>query len=170
MTENEAFFEREDVVSTYSDREAVQDGILVAINSTDRVSRAVWEFLATHTPMTSQPPRNWSVDMMGWFRAGNIKKVDAVKLIAEHGKDGAQAKFEKTIRDNKALALASGLIAREGKTARKVYDEKIGGGIFSIFAKLKNEKLAELSPVDGTKLWLLPNENGGLTLMFPEDY
>ena len=23
---------------------------------------------------------------------------------------------------------------------------------------------------DGKKLWLIPNENGGLTLMFPSDY
>lgn len=68
------------------------------------------------------------------------------------------------------MALATGVIAREGSTARRVYDENINGGIHKVHAICQNEVLAELGYAGGTVLWILPNENGGLTLMFPEDY
>lgn len=66
MTEdqNESFFKPEDVISTYSDAQAVDDGVLVAVNAKDRVSRAAFEFLAAKTPMISRPPNKWPVDLM----------------------------------------------------------------------------------------------------------
>lgn len=168
----ETLFQPEDVVSVYTDAQAVDDGCLVAINRRDRVTRSVWEYLARYTPTNSQPPDCWPVEMMGWFTAGKISKQDALKMIAEHGKDEAQRRFEKQIRDQKAKALAGGLIDRESRRAREVYEQNIDGGIHAVYAKVADGKLKSLDtvPNGGDKFWLIPNENGGTTLMFPEDY
>jgi hypothetical protein len=141
-------------ISQYTDADAVNDGILVAISprSNDRVTRTVFEFLKTSAPNGSEPPSNWPVEMMGWFRS----------------EDGS---------DEKALALASGLIGRDARRARQVYEENIDGGIFKLHAVVNYGKLTELASGAGsdtsathTALWLLPNEMGGITLMFPSDY
>lgn len=168
--QNEPLFKPEDVISVYSDSDAVEDGGLVALNSKDRVSRAAFEFLAKHTPMISKPPSNWPVDLMGWFQSEKMSKPEALKLIAKHGKDGVGLAFENIIRDRRAKALASGLLARDGATARRMYEENTDGGIYSIFAKVENDVITELSLTSGEKLWILPNENDGLTLMLPSDY
>jgi hypothetical protein len=167
----ENLFKPEDVISVYSDKNAVEDGALVAINRRDRVTRPVWSYLWKHTPMTSQPPNRWPVDMMGWFRAGAIKKDEALKLIAKHGAE-AQKKYEEEIRDKKAAALAGGIISTHSQQARRVYEGNIGGGIYCLWAVTTSGVLSELSATEtfGDKLWLIPNENGGVTLMFPEDY
>jgi hypothetical protein len=155
-------FENAHVVSVYTDAQAVDDGVLVAINPRDRVTRAVWDYLTRTTPMTAKPPNRWPVDLMTWFRA---PAGDS--------------------RDSRALALAKGLIGTYQRQARKVYDENIGGGIFCLYALTKLDQLAELSETEPndeahavnnfegnetSKLWLIPNENGGVTLLFPDDY
>ncbi len=161
-------------ISVYTDANACEDGVLVSISQKDRVTRNVWEWLAENTPMTSRPPNNWPVEMMGWFRAGSITQKDAMKMIAKYGLD-AQSKYEKQIRDKKAAALSIGLIGRDAKMAKRVYDENIGGGIHKVFAHVENGTITEITEKEsaGTgdvTLWMLPNENGGTTLMFPEDY
>ena len=167
-------FDGAEIVSTYTDAQAIEDGILVAINREDRVSRPCWEFLATKAPKGNQPPNCWPVDLMGWFRAEAIKREDALKLIAELGKDEAQQKFERMIADRKALAMASALVRTHGKQAKKVYDENTDGGIYKLFAATDEAGvISELRSQPYGKhrvLWLMPNENGGITLMFPEDY
>jgi hypothetical protein len=166
-----------EVISTYSDGQAIEDGLLVAINQKDRVSRAVWEYLVSKTPKDHRPPANWPVDLMGWFQAEKISKVDALKMIAELGRDQAQKKFERLIADRKALALSKGIISTHDRQARRVYEENIDGGIYKLFAIESNNQLSELSAVGkpeesawSSVLWLIPNENDGITLMFPEDY
>ena len=139
----------------------------------DAVTRSVWEYLTAKAPKDSRPPCEWPVEMMGWFRAEAIKREDALKLIAEHGKDGAQAKFREIIADRKALALASGLIGRDSSTAKRVYENNEDGGIHKIFVADNDNEIIGLlrQEMPGiTTLWLIPNELGGVTLMFPEDY
>ena len=138
-------------ISVYTDDQAVDDGALVAINRKDRVTRPVFEYLAVATPEEAQPPSCWPVDMMRWFRA-------------------------KT-KDDKALALAVGLILGRGQIARRIYEHNTGGGIWTAWAVSKDGTLVQLSETEPQlkdyeirKLWLLPNEQGGMTLMFPEDY
>jgi hypothetical protein len=169
-------FDGAEVVSTYTDGQAVEDGVLVSLNEKDRVSRAVWEYLVQHAPKGAKPPNRWPVDFMGWFQAAKISKVEALKLIAEYGKDEAQKKLERIIADRKALAMSSALIRTHDKQARRVYDENIGGGIHKLYAVI--DGLGTISglqedlsgPFKFETLWLMPNENGGITLMFPEDY
>jgi len=168
-------FDEMEVISTYTDGQACEDGILVALNAKDRVSRALWEYLVEHAPKGPKPPACWPVDLMGWFQAEKISKVEALKLIAEHGKDEAQKKFERIIADRKALAMASALIRTHTKQATRVYEENIGGGIYKLFASVDAQgTIQSLGALDTDSktvtLWLLPNENGGITLLFPEDY
>ena len=109
--------------------------------------------------------------MKGWFRAETIKREDALKLICEFGKEGAQEKFEQIVANRKALALTKALIGTHRHTARRVYEENTDGGIYKLFVVESGNTLASLGSVETkTVLWLLPNENDGITLMFPEDY
>ncbi len=79
------------------------------------------------------------------------------------------------------------LVAFPGKggvnrITRAVFDNftvEMGGGITDITRLSKAIDAMLASPLDdgwrvgsfeGKKLWLIPNEVGGLTLMFPEDY
>lgn len=157
-------------ISVYTDRDAVEDGVLVSVNERDRVSRACWEWLAQSTPLGSKPPNCWPVEMMGWFRAGDISPTEALKRIAKHGKE-AQAKFEREVRDKKALALAIGLIGTHGPIARRIYENNEGGGIWAGWAVVQQGTIVGFNENSGSqRLWLIPNEQGGLTLMFPEDY
>jgi hypothetical protein len=175
-------------ISTYSDAEAIEDGILVPINRKDRATRPLFTFLAEHAPLGSKPPDCWPVEMMGWFRAEAMKREEALKLIAELGKEAAQAKFVEIIRDRKALAMLKGLIGREERTAVRVYENNEGGGIHAIHvATAEDGTIAGISPIEiprddknnlgwkpegnpTTTVWLIPNENGGITAMFPSDY
>lgn len=121
-------FDGAEVISTYSDAQAIEDGILVAVNRQDRVSRAVWEFLVEHAPEGAQPPNCWPVEMLGWFQASKIGKTEAAKLIAELGAEGAQKKFERMVADRKALALTKGIISTHARQAVKVYEENTRRG------------------------------------------
>lgn len=61
------------------------------------------------------------------------------------------------IEDNGLLVEVAQFIEQNRQEAMRIYEENIGGGIFKWNIKEEN-------------LWLIPNENGGLTLMHPEDY
>jgi hypothetical protein len=177
MKRRNKMFKPEDVISTYTDAQACDDGVLVALNPKDRVTRTVWEWLVKKAPKTSKPPDRWPVEMMGWFRATAISKLEAAKLIAKHGKD-AQPLFERIVADRKAAALSRGLITTNRQRAAEIYNENIEGGILRIFVQIKGDDLedgelegiTECGSLINTTLWILPNENDGMTLMFPEDY
>ncbi len=110
------------VISTYTDGQAVEDGLLVAVAAKDRVTRAVWEYLCSRVPLD-----NVSSD-----------QIDAK-------------------RHDHALFTSGRMIGQNALEARRVYDQNIDGGIFVLIEQ-------------GRKFWIMPNELGGLTLMFPEDY
>jgi type I site-specific restriction-modification system R (restriction) subunit len=139
-----------EVISSYTDAEAVDDGVLVSINQRDRVTSAVWGWLNSTVDMkNAKPPSCWPVDMMEWFTA---KKAD-----------------------ERVHAMTSAIIDEKRKQATRVYEENTEGGIFQLWAKIgANEKplsLEDTEPQGACKrLWILPNENDGVTLMFPEDY
>ena len=164
----------ENVISRYSDQNAVEDGILVAIGPKDRVTRTVWEYLAEKAPSGSKPPNCWPVEMMGWFQAEKISRQDAHKLLTEYGAERGQEKLNQIIADRKALALSKGLIGQHSRAAVRIYEENTDGGIFKIYGLVDLQgKLFQLDAQPNgvfCTFWLLPNECGGVTLMFPEDY
>ena len=123
----ESVFSSADVISTYTDTQACDDGLLIALDAKDRVTRSVWEWLVEKAPKSSQPPNRWPVDMMGWFSATSIKKAEAQKLIAKHGKD-TQKVLERIVADRKAAALSRGIITTNRHQATRVYNENINGG------------------------------------------
>jgi hypothetical protein len=175
-------FNELDVISTYTDAEAIEDGTVVAISKRDRVTRTVWECLVERAPAGSKPPNRWPVDMMGWFRAESISKAEAQRLLAQHGAEDGQAKLDRIIADRKALALSRGIVSTHAAAANRVYEENTDGGIYKLYATVgesgKFESLETVTLTNGQAtscnllppFWLLPNENGGITLMFPEDY
>lgn len=171
-------FTEKDVIFAYTDKNAVDDGLLVAVGPRDRVTRTLWEALCERAPESSKPPNRWPVDLMGWFQAENVKKEDALKLIAKYGAEEGQRKLNQIIADRKALALSKGIIGTHARAAVRAYELNTDGGIYKLYAVMdKAEKYSELMaslPLEGSLVystfWLLPNENAGVTLMFPEDY
>ena len=139
-----------EVISSYPDSQACEDGILVPVTKVNRVTRPVWEWMVTNLPEGNKPPDRWPVEMMGWFRAESP--------------------------DDKALAAAKGLIDSYDRQARNVWDNNIGGGVFTLWVEQHDDKEirgvcdSEFSAGENLKLWIIPNEVGGVTLMFPEDY
>ncbi len=137
-------------ISVYSDNDAIEDGALVAINDNDRVTRPVWDWITGTMDMKkSQPPSCWPIDLFAYCRAKTP--------------------------DDRALAMFRGLIDTNRRQALRVYDENIGGGIFTLWINHEGgyggrPTGVETSDTGGQmKLWFVPNGNG-LTLMFPEDY
>jgi len=138
-------------ISVYTDDEAVDDGTLVAINSKDRVTRPVWDWLISTMDMKNpKPPSGWPVNLFGYF--------------------GAKTK------DERVKAMCEGIIDVNRKQAQRVYDENIAGGIFSLWINHEGGYGGRPISVDNKeseggqmRLWFVPNGNG-LTLMFPEDY
>jgi hypothetical protein len=60
------------------------------------------------------------------------------------------------MRDS-ALGILKGLVGTYGREARRIYEENVGGGIWT-------------TELLGKTVWVIPNELGGMTAMFPEDY
>ena len=145
------------VIHSYTDEQAVDDGVLVKVGPRDRVTRAVWDFFVQHAPLGLMAPQHWPVDLGRWVGALGTEQE----------------------RDTKAAALALGIMMIHAAAARRVYEQNIGGGIWKCRAVVRNGVLARLEVdaeharppgAEGTTLWLMPNELGGLTLLFPEDY
>src|SRR5258708_4259968 len=158
-------------ISTYTDAEACDDGVLIALDAKDRVPRTVWEWLIEKMPTTSDPPNRWPIDLMGWCRASSIKQDEAQKLIIKHGAEEAQKLFVRIVADRKTAAMTRGLISVNRQQAERVYRDNTDGGIYKKYAVEKNGRIESLTDVKTDKtLWLIPNENGDITLMFPEDY
>jgi hypothetical protein len=138
-------------ISVYTDEDACEDGGLVAINQHDRVTHAVWTWLESTTDMKNpMPPTCWPVDLMGFFTAK--KPADRV------------------------LAMCRGVIDTNRRQAKRVYDENTNGGILCLWVSHEGgyggrPTGLETREVGGQmKLWFIPNENDGITMMFPDDY
>ena len=144
------------VISSYSDAQAVDDGVLVAISKRDRVTRNLWGWTVDRVPDGAKPPNRWPVPMLDWFGA----------------KDNA----------TKARALWVGLIEQDRKRATEVYEQNIGGGIHTVEVFTNPpDTTGTIESIGGpndaaalrqahVSIWLMPNELGGITAMFPEDY
>ena len=103
--------EPENIIASYTDAEAVEDGVLVAMDSlpVNRVTRAVFDYFTR--PMGSSPLTGVVIDITP------LRRVIQAMLKVEADEDGW----------------------REDTYVNK-------------------------------RLWLVPNEVNGLTLMFPEDW
>ena len=125
-----------DVIYSYGDDQAVEDGVLVRLTPVDRVTIAAWV----------------------WLEA---------QLAAHHGDE---------VPDDEPRATAAAWIAEHSTEARRVWDKNIGGGVYQLRTGYEGNTWRsfhttdEAEDVDITRLWLIPNEVGGMTLMFPSDY
>ena len=135
------------VISTYTDQDAVEDGVLVKLDDKHRVTRTVYDFLSTRIP--ASPPLRWPLS------------------------PGLEAMYPYKDQDFKLAALLAGLFSRYGARAKQIYENNEAGGIWFAALDATNDTILGLRPgaeKGPFKLWLMPNELGGLTLMFPEDY
>jgi hypothetical protein len=134
----------DNVISTYTDGQAVDDGFLVEVGGTDRCTRALFNSLMERLP--ESPPENWPVNLMTWV--GGSGTNEAAEL--------------------RARAAISGLIGTYGRDARRIYDENIGGGIWRSAILERNGEIFSLhvsqgddlpvfaDPVEHQTLWILP--------------
>ena len=137
------------VISTYTDAQAVEDGVLVKLWAADRCTRAVWEWLCEHLE-ADQTPEGWPLPLLACWEASTAAR--------------------------RALAALGGLIARYEQQARTTYEENRDGGILTLYVvedddgRIRALRLGEDPSEPSRTLWLIPNEVGGLTVLFPEDY
>ncbi len=138
------------VISTYTDAQAVEDGVLVKLWDADRCIRAVWEWLCEHLE-ADQTPEDWPLSLLACWEASTAA--------------------------GRALAALGGLIYRYEQEARATHEENRDGGILVLRVLLDERgQIVGLRPgkpcpeEPSRRLWLLPNELGGLTVLFPEDY
>lgn len=118
MEDRKEVFGPNDVVFTYSDADALRDGVLIAISAVHRATRAVWDYVYDEcTDRTLEEPK----------------------------------------RLNSTRAQITSLVNSLESIAKEIWDKNIDGGIATTMHF-------------GKKMWLIPNENDGMTLMFPEDY
>jgi hypothetical protein len=138
-----------DPISVYDDNDALGDGMIVAVSRRDRCTANLFHSLARSLPET--PPNCWPVDLFGWIGA----------------KDG----------EDRAMAALKGLLGTWEREARRIHEENTEGGILTLWIDRNDEGRilgltrdeAKLTAA-GVRVWLIPNEVGGITAMFPEDY
>lgn len=130
------------IVYAYTDENAVQDGVLVPLSDTNRVTSAVFVHLQD-TATSKEVPRNWPL----------VGHAQAMYPYTQHKPEW------------RAYALAQALAEHYGVKAKEVWD---AGEVWA--AALDGDLKLRPGSKDGEyTLWLLPNELGGVTLMFPED-
>lgn len=144
------------IISRYSDAEAVADGDLVVVSKRgDRITNGLFAFLSSAAPEGHHPPPSrWQVPLFQWVAAKTA--------------------------DLKAVALGNGFI--EGHRDEVVRSEEAGRtlvahlitndhGRLAGFSMYQGEEPEDLLPhLVSRKVWLLPNECDGITMMFPEEY
>jgi len=137
--------EAENVAYAYTDEMALDDGVVVAVTRLDRVTGTVLTWLEQEIETWKSPARNWPVELLKYINADTPLE--------------------------KALAAIAGLMTVKAPEARKIYEQNIGGGIWVRFYDAQKKELTgHEQGVESVRLWLMPNEMGGMTLMFPEDY
>ena len=131
------------VISRYSDEQAVEDGVLVALNATDRVTVNVLAAIAKVAEDQPKPPNMWPVDLFPFVLA---KTAEA-----------------------RALAMIGGLVGTERHNALKFAGLVTRYAIYGPhgFRSLVSQRPDD--PCTYQTLYLAPNECGGVTLMLPED-
>lgn len=131
------------VIYRYTDAEAIDDGVLVALSTTDRVTANAFNEIARVAEDQRDPPACWPVDLMGFIRART--------------------------GDDRALAMVIGLVDTQrhmalghaGRVAR-----------YAVHGPHGYRELADVEPNDAATyqtLLLVANEVGGVTLMLTRD-
>ena len=103
MTEQGGFWDDAVVISTYTDESAVEDGVLVAVSETDRVTRPAFNWIEEHIAVLDGPPDRWPIDLMRWLGALDV--------------------------GTKAVAAVRGVIGTHELAARRVWEQNTDGGI-----------------------------------------
>jgi len=131
-------------ISVYSDAEACEDGVLVALSQRDRCTRALFEDLVKYLP--DSPPNRWPVDLFGYLAAA--------------------AKNDPGLR---AAAACKGLFVRYGS---RLSDGPAPLWMIRSGSESPITDLVETHPDDnsGVEIWITINELGGLTVMYPSDW
>lgn len=134
-----------DVVFQYTDTEAVQDGVLVPLTSRDRVSQALWDFIEARVSPNRVPLR-WPM----------LSGVEAMYPLVK-------------TEEWRSRALLQSLTIAYHDAAHSVYDN---GGVWHAKLEVTNSSIESISPgsKEDIQIWIMPNELGGLTVMFPSDY
>ena len=145
-------FNPADVISTYSDAEAVDDGMIVALTPIDRVTHAVFCALEEGDRGDAEGPgMNLPVPLMSFIAAKNAKEravcyavglIDSWRGMAER----ADQATERSIYSGHLCFNADGMLVSFTEGPRDP-----GAG-------------------DTRKVWFVVNELGGVTLMYPSDY
>lgn len=136
------------IISRYTDRDALEDGILVAITERDRCTRGLFDDVARWLPQ-DQPPNRWPIDLLTWCSKDS---------------DGT----------TRALSAFKGLIGQyklhvdrnDGDPVRLWIERAPATDGWRISALLEKEPDSQ----NHSEMWLLPNELGGVTAMYPSDY
>ncbi len=144
-----------EVISQYGDQQALSDGVLVAVTDTDRCTRTLFEDLAQWLP-DDQPPNRWPIDLLTWCRGkqdGPTRAMSACKGLCATSK----------------LAVSQA----EGSAVKRWFilanREKDRLAVPVIRTLIEHEPTEDQQP-SATTIWLLPNERGGVTMMYPSDY
>ncbi len=155
-----------DVISTYTAGQAVADGMMVAVTPRDLVTIGLFSHLAEVAPMTGQPPAEWPVPIVAFCKG---RAADVIEAIGEEN-----------ARKVVAAALCVGLIDHHRVQAQRIHVQNIQGGIFTGYVLNDGTRCTgfHVAP-DETELeehfgrrrvWLMPNEMDGITMMFPSEY
>lgn len=134
-------------ISRYSDADAIEDGVLVALDKRDRATVNVYSQIAKIAEDQKTPPDRWTVDLFGYCRA----------------KTG----------EARALAMMSGLIGdvRMMQPRNAERRDDTFAVRYAVIGPRGFSRLTTDEPTDGhfLSLLIMTNEVGGLTLMLPED-
>ncbi len=127
------------IISTYTDQDALDDGMLWPLSAYDRITSNL---------------------------GSTLRRYHTVEPLA-------------LLPVSAVLAVARQWVTSYGEQARRIYDLNLGGGIWVGALKTNAQgQWISLEPDTNlrddtttlTRVWMLPNELGGLTLMLPEDY
>lgn len=151
-----------DLISTYTAGQAVEDGMLVQVSKRDLVTIGLFTHLTELAPMEGPPPPGWPIPLVAFFKGRDKEKPDPQAVAA---------------------ALCVGLIDAHRIQAQRIYDDNTGGGIYTGFVLSTSGRLSGFygapdwekrqpagGSVEGVKVWLMPNELGGMTFLFPSEY
>lgn len=145
-------FKPADLISEYNDADGVDDGMLIPLSRTDRVTHAVFVALEEGDRGDSAGPGcNMPVPLMQFVAAKNAKE--------------------------RACCYAFGLIdswrgqaeRADQATERRIYSGHLcfnADGMLVSFTEGPRDPDAG----DCRKVWFVVNELGGITLMYPSDY
>lgn len=133
-----------DTIYSYTDKDAVADGVLIPLTDRCRVTRAVFDFIESR--VSKRVPLQWP---LGPNAAAMFPLVDKPEW--------------------RTRALLNGLLEHYASAAIKIYDD---GSIWHAYLDATGSDINAIRPGsrEGQQLWIMPNELGGLTIMFPEDY